>query len=300
MNAVEFCWLIDQISLKGALQDLLGCSGQLLKKNFSSKELLIPIRAQRPYRLPLNLVNHKKINPIYLGPDASVLAEQENYLVIHKPANIHSHPHEYSDKNTILNFLTTTPFAKYLEVNPENYDRGLLYRLDFETSGLLLMAKSTSYYDQIRVNFNQLMKSKYYLAVVDGEFNKDGFHQHSFKAIGEKGSKQKVLPAYERGDALGELEVRLVDYQEGKSLLLVNLHSGLRHQIRAQLAYLGFPILGDTLYGGHKAQRLFLHAYRYEFESIEEDRKAELFDSFFDLNRCFQMCHDMFSLFNRR
>jgi 23S rRNA pseudouridine1911/1915/1917 synthase len=85
-----------------------------------------------------------------------------------------------------------------------------------------------------------------------------------------------------------------------KSLLMIELKTGLRHQIRAQLSYLGFPILGDELYGGNKAERLYLHAWRYEWSEFVEDNHMDLFDRFFDLNRAFQMCHDMLGILKSR
>ena len=89
------------------------------------------------------------------------------------------------------------------------------------------------------------------------------------------------------------MSVFKISVGKGVSLVLVNLKTGLRHQIRAQLSFLGFPILGDELYGGRKAERVFLHALRYEFSDIVEDSNAELFNIFFDLNRALQMTHDM-------
>ena len=297
---IEFHWIQDFPSQKEAIQGLLNCSGQLLKKHFSSKDLSRPIRAKDRSRLPLDLVNHMMINPVFSGPRPTILKETENYLVLHKPSNVHTHPHVYSDQDTLLNFLSEEGQDKVLAVNATQYDRGLLYRLDYETSGIMLVAKNEKYFEEMRANFREKMKSKFYWAIVEGDFNQEGFWTHYFKGSGAKGSKQKVDVTPLPDSDMGELEVKKVLYENGKSLLLVNLSHGLRHQIRAQLAALGFPILGDELYGGAKAERLFLHALRYEWDEIEEDPKADLFDSFFDLNRGLQMSHDMFSVFKRR
>lgn len=297
---IEFHWIQDFSSQKEALQGLLNCSGQLLKKHFSSKELSRPIRAKDRSRLPLDLVNHMMINPVFVGAMPEVLKETENYLVLHKPSNVHSHPLCYSDQDTLLNFLSQSGFDKTLSVNASHYDRGLLFRLDYETSGIMLLAKNEKYFEEMRANFREKMKSKFYWAIVEGDFNQEGFWTHFFRGSGAKGSKQKVENYSFPESDMGELEVKKVLYENGKSLVLVNLSHGLRHQIRAQLAALGFPILGDELYGGTKAERLFLHALRYEWDEVEEDSKADLFDSFFDLNRGLQMSHDMFSVFKRR
>lgn len=67
---------------------------------------------------------------------------------------------------------------------------------------------------------------------------------------------------------LAELEVQKLSFNErtNRSLLQVSLKTGLRHQIRVQLAHLGYPLIGDELYGGESSSRLHLHAYRYQFQ----------------------------------
>jgi len=297
MEWVEFQWLHNEPSFKQALQVLLNCSGQQLKKFFSSKELSRTVEARSSFRLPLDLVNHLKINPLFSGPKPILLEQRENYLVVHKPAGIHSHPHAYSDQNTLLNFLCAQKKWEALAVNGENYDRGLLYRLDFETSGLMIVATEPAFFTEMRIIFNERMKRKFYWAVLEGDFTQEGEWTHYFSASGPRGSIQKVSQQASPGSHEGKLEVRKLLSQNGKSLVLVNLATGLRHQIRAQLAALGFPILGDTLYGGKLAERVYLHAFRYEWDLVEEDRYADLFESFFDLDRALQMSHDMLGRF---
>ena len=300
MEFLEFQWLHDLPSFKVALQDTFGCSGQLLKRHYSSKDLNRSVSARDAVRIPLDLANHLMINPEYSGPQVKILGETADYLILHKPPGVHCHPLKYSDSDTLLNFLVTEKKWEGLMVNRENYDRGLVYRLDYETSGVMLVAKTQSLYSSLRQSFNQSMKRKFYWAIVEGEFDREGSWTHYFKASGLKGSKQKISE-FPQGDAQeGSLEVRKVMSANGKSLLLINLGSGLRHQIRAQLSGLDFPILGDELYGGRKADRLFLHALRYEFEISIEDSCADLFDRFYDLDRALQVSHDMFSVFKSR
>ena len=296
MERVGFCWLEDRPDLKEALQELLECSGQLLKKHFSSKELHRSVRAKDEMHFPIDFINHLAINPVFEGPLPRIISETADYLILHKPANLHCHPLCYSDRDTLLNFLAQKGILDPLLINRGNYDRGLLYRLDYETSGVMVLAKKESVLEGIRQNFSR-MKSKYYWAVVEGDFNREGRWGHYFKATGTKGHKQLVSEVNRPDSQEGILKVKKVISQNGKSLVLVKLETGLRHQIRAQLSALGFPILGDELYGGKQADRLFLHALRYEWENQAEDPHAELFDRFFDVNSCLQMSHDMFRTF---
>lgn len=297
MKSVEFQWLYDEPSLKEGLKKLLGSSGQLIKKHFSGKEQDRSIRARDLARLPIEFINHSRINPEFLGPVPLVIKETENIIAVHKPANLHCHPLSYDDVDTILNFLVTQNLWKPLEVNKDNYDRGLLFRLDFETSGILLLAKNQTAYDDVRKNFQTKIKQKIYWAIVDGDFDRDGIWSHHFQPSGAKGAKQKVSLDPQHNSTEGKLTVKKVMTENGKSLVMVKLESGLRHQIRAQLSALGYPIIGDELYDGKKAERLFLHAFRYESDEVFEDARADLFDSYFDLNRALQMSHDMLRSF---
>lgn len=297
MEWIEVQWLRDEKSLKEALQESLQSSGQQLKKYFSSKQLQRPVVAKELLKLPLDLVNHLKINPEFKGPKPSVLSEDSLYIALHKPAGVHCHPHSYSDKDTLLNYLAAEKKYEALEVNPENYDRGLLHRLDLETSGVVLLAKTDRVYQNTRTAFATEVKRKFYWAVVNGSFDKEGLWTHHFRATGIKGSKQKVSDDPADLSSPGSMAVMKVTENNGKSLLLINLKTGLRHQIRAQLAHLGFPIVGDEFYGGLQAERLFLHALRYEWMDVVEDPNAELFDRLFDLNGALQMSHDMLGRF---
>lgn len=297
MELVELSWLHDDTSLKDALKKTMGASGQLIKRHFSSKEQDRPIKARSTSRLPLDFVNHLKINPEYVGPEITIISETNDYVVLHKPPGVHCHPLCYSDKDTLLNFLAQEQKWEAIEINTENYDRGLLYRLDHETSGVMVLAKNERFLKQMRENFSTAMKRKFYWAIVEGDFDKDGLWKHHFRATGVKGQKQKVSDESHDSSQEATLAVLKISSHEGKSLVLVNLKTGLRHQIRAQLSHLGFPILGDELYGGRKADRLFLHALRYEFLDVVEDPNAELFHVFFDLNSALQMSHDMLGRF---
>jgi 23S rRNA-/tRNA-specific pseudouridylate synthase len=107
-------------------------------------------------------------------------------------------------------------------------------------------------------------------------------------ASGSGGERVKV----DSKGQLAQLDFETIMTQENKSLVLINLKHGLRHQIRVQMAEIGFPLLGDEFYGGTSAERLFLHCWRYEMdEGVFEDTEAELFDNFFDLNSLLEMIH---------
>ncbi len=211
-------------------------------------------------------MNDGEINPEYEGPPINFLYEDENFLVMDKPSNIFVHPLVYDEKNNCLSYLRNLKPA-LLKINKANYDRGLLFRLDFETSGVLVYVKNESAYLHLRENFKMIAKKKKYLCIVEGECRLSGEFVHYFSSKDIKGKKVTVSQS-ELIEDKGELSLKPLTYdsQSNTTLMEVELKTGLRHQIRAQLSFLGFPLRGDEFYGGKKANRLYLHAMTYELE----------------------------------
>lgn len=286
--------LLDEYANTYSFLKELGYSRQFLKKFSITKLQEQRILKQSSISLPLDLLNHLLINPSYRGPEINVLDEEADWICLSKPSHVHCHPLCYSDKNNVLSFLRQKGIYKPLLVNTIHYDRGLLYRLDFETSGVLCLCKKESLYKKIRQNWNQIEKKKRYLAIVQGKLSNSQTFSHLLSTTGKR-VKVKVS---ELSNA--HIKVFPLKYNELHDLTLieVELKEGLRHQIRAQLAFSGLPILGDTLYGAKAEERLFLHSYFYEFTLARgvcfraRDISPSLFGKFFDLNRDLKMLRD--------
>ena len=182
-------------------------------------------------------------------------------------------------------------FFFFLSVNSKSYDRGLMFRLDFATSGLLILLKLDEDYQDLRTNFHKRVKTKTYLAVVSGEFKVESPLIHLLKSVGPNKSKVVLDDKHSADSKFSRLDIAVLEFNEecNLTLLKVGLHQGHRHQIRAQLNIAGFPILGDELYGGAEGPRLFLHCYEYEFEIAGKDYKLkdpnfDLISKFFNFN----------------
>ncbi len=265
-NTIQYSLLESVSSVEEFLKLNFKCSSNKLKKYFDKSFLNRSFEAHATLNLPLNFVNDGEINPDYIGPSIDILHEDETFLVLDKPANLFVHPLVYDEKNNCLSFLRQHK-AEVLKVNIENYDRGLLYRLDFETSGVLVYVKNDSAYQYLRDNFKNIAKKKTYLCLVEGECKLNGSYTHFFSSKDIKGKKVVVSDNPSLGTP-GELSLtaKAYDPKTNTTLVEVELKSGLRHQIRAQLAHLGFPLRGDVFYGGKAANRLYLHAFQYELE----------------------------------
>ena len=267
MNSfVEYVLLESIDSVEEFLKLQFGASSNKCKKFFDRSFLKRAFKARSTLRLPLNFVNEGMINPQYEGPEIEIIYEDDLFIVFNKPANIFVHPLTYEEKNNCLSFLRRIR-PNFLTINIDNYDRGLLYRLDFETSGVLVFVKNEIDYHFMREHFNECAKKKIYLAMVEGECKLKGKYTHYFSSREIKGRRVVVSDRAESGYELeGELNIATTTYfpESETSLLEIELKSGLRHQIRSQLAHLNFPIRGDEFYGGKIAKRLYLHALKYE------------------------------------
>jgi len=281
---VEYVLLESIDSVEEFLKLQFGASSKKCKKYFDKSFLNRTFKARSTLRLPLNFINDGMINPAYEGPKIEIIFEDELFIVLNKPANIFVHPLSYEEKNNCLSFLRTIR-PNLLSVNIDNYDRGLLYRLDFETSGVLVFVKNEIDYRFMREHFSECAKKKIYLALVEGECKLNGMFIHYFSSKEIKGRRVVVRDRAESVDELkGELSITASSYlaASGTSLLEVELKSGLRHQIRSQLSHLNFPIRGDEFYGGKKATRLYLHALKYEL--IYKEKNYQFCIQPFDFN----------------
>ena len=100
-----------------------------------------------------------------------VIEQNEFIFALSKPTGVHSLALKYSESNNLLSYLRDSEnSADIFLINQNSYEKGLLYRLDYETSGLVLFAKKEKIYEQFRQN---ILKEKYYLAIVQGEVDHD-------------------------------------------------------------------------------------------------------------------------------
>lgn len=269
-------------NVEKAIQDILKISRNQIKKSSLSKSFLTK-EAQKGQilDLPEDIVNHHMINPCYDGPEVKILHEDELFIVFDKPSGIHGHPLSYADTTNCLSALRSKMNNHQLwNINNESPEKGLLYRLDQGTSGVLIYAKEETVWNDLRNNFNLAFKEKIYQAVVKGDWKGPHTLQNTIVSSGKKGHKMKVVDHHD--GKMATLEILYSEYFPNKdaSLLRVKLLSGVRHQIRVQLAHQGNPIIGDTLYGSAEYDRLMLHAQRYSFEY---NSKTYTFDSDLDL-----------------
>lgn len=258
---MKFCWLGQDLSLKEVLKSW-GFSQQSIKKAGLSKNYLEKIiRPKDEIELPELLYNKGMINPKFEGPDSPrIIKETGSFLALSKPSQIHCHPLSYAEKDNILSYVRSKGKFSYLQVNEENWDRGLLYRLDFETTGLIVLTNNEDKYKEAREG--KLLGKKIYMVLVEGHYDGD---LKLVDKISTTGKKIKV-------DDFGkEVHLDILEAQHlispNRTILKVQLHEGARHQIRSQLSNMGNPVWGDMMYGAETVGNRFgLHCFSYEID----------------------------------
>ncbi len=191
-----------------------------------------------------------------------ILKETENWVAIEKPVGLSVHPSSSENsQKTIINALLYH-FGKNLS---ENFDEiegkriprpGLVHRLDKVTSGILLIAKNNKTHRTLQENWNQTKKT--YCAVVHGTPPKKGKIEGAIFRDPKNRKKMTVSKHEKSKEAITFFEN--LGTKKNFSLLKINIPTGRTHQIRVHLSAIGFPILGDILYGGDTSERVFLHA----------------------------------------
>lgn len=188
--------------------------------------------------------------------DLPTIYQDDSCLVINKPAGILSHSKgAFNAEATVASFIA--PLLKDM-----SGDRaGIVHRLDRDTSGVMISAKTPEALSHLQKQFSQRKVKKVYYAVIAGRMSptkaiidmpllRNDKKPKTFKV---SPSGKSAITAYEE-----------ISYNGHYSLLRLEPQTGRTHQIRVHLKHLGHPIVGDRFYGGEAAERLFLHAFSLE------------------------------------
>lgn len=207
--------------------------------------------------------------------------EDDDLLVISKQPGLVCHPFSGHNKDTLVNALIHHCKKEHLFVNNDDDTRlGIVHRLDADTSGLMIVAKSQNAGVKLTQDFKNHLPSRHYLALVYGAFkHKTG--KIDVPIIRNLNKRPKMVaskdPKAKR--AVTSFEVLEQFFYENThfSMLDCKIHTGRTHQIRSHMEYINHPVVGDPLYnsGGPKdfdakevlgLNRQFLHSYKISFE----------------------------------
>ena len=204
-----------------------------------------------------------------------IIFEDKDIAVINKQAGLVVHPAQGHYSGTLVNAILY--HIKDLSGINGEMRPGIVHRLDKDTSGLIIIAKNDKAHLELTNMFQNKEIKKTYLAIVKGKINKK--KGRIVTQIGRDRNDRKkmtVLDSLTQGkNAITNFKV--IDQNERFSLVKVDIETGRTHQIRVHMKYMGYPILGDSVYGrADSEKRQMLHAYKLEFLHPITRNKIEL------------------------
>ena len=203
-----------------------------------------------------------------------ILYEDRDVIVIDKPAGMLTTHTRAKESNTVEEWLND--YVRKGQARSRLHI-WLVHRLDRETSGVMMFAKSEAVAEYFRAKWNELTE-KAYLARVEGELaeesgvfeswlkeDEDGYKVRSVEppasvSRSPRGSRDARAPKFAR------TEWKRLSTERDTTLVEVSLKSGRKNQIRVHFSEAGHPVVGDVKYGGQKASRLYLHSTKLRFK----------------------------------
>ena len=207
----------------------------------------------------------------------SIVYEDENLLLLDKKAGLLAHPDEHEYIDTLITRVKRYLYEKgeYRPENENSFVPALVNRIDRNTGGIVLAAKNAQ---TLRI-LNQKMKDreleKYYLCIICGIMKKKEATLKAYLEKNEDKNKVYIHAHQQNGDRTIITHYKVLAEKNNLSLLEIHLLTGRTHQIRAHMAFIGHPLLGDGKYGkntvnkaaGLKKQMLYSYKLKFAFKT---------------------------------
>jgi len=176
-----------------------------------------------------------------------IVYEDDDLMIINKPQGMVVHPAPGHYNGTIVNAILYH-VANIAKIG-ENYRPGIVHRIDKDTSGLLMVAKSELAFKSLSAQLKDKTAYRRYVALVNGEIP---FNEGVVKApIGRSSKNRKEMAVVSTGKP-AVTHIKVLERFHGFTLIECLLETGRTHQIRVHLSYIKYPIVGDQVYGFHK------------------------------------------------
>ncbi len=268
------------------LQRLIKDGAVKVNGHFVTKPSFTLRTNDRVILLEEKVISPKKEFSVEPEPDMplEVVYEDNDLLVVNKPAGIITHPAINEPRHTLANALVAR-YPNLINVGESPLRPGIVHRLDKDTSGLLIVAKNQNAFIFIKKKFLDHEVKKKYLALVEGvpeekegviDFDIRPSKQNRLKKVAVRPrTDADIRAAGQTDEEAKKKSVRSAKtlyktrqvFGDNFALLEVAPQTGRTHQIRVHLSAIGHPVAGDRLYGSRSKllKRQFLHAYALEF-----------------------------------
>jgi 23S rRNA pseudouridine1911/1915/1917 synthase len=210
----------------------------------------------------VDLPPEKVSSPLPQSIPLDIVYEDNDIVVIDKPAGLTVHPAPGHEENTLVNAI----LARFPDMASFTGSErpGIVHRLDKDTSGLIVIARNKKAQDDLLQKFKRHEVHKGYLTLVKGKLEPE--HGVIDAPVGRHPVHRQRMAVVEGGRE-AKTAYRVIKYIGSYTLLEAMPQTGRTHQIRVHLAAIGFPVVGDRVYGVKSPylKRQFLHAYKLGF-----------------------------------
>ncbi len=225
-------------------------------------------------------VNIEDENNTLKGEDIplNIKYEDEDLLVISKEQNMVVHPGAGNSNNTLVNALIYR-YPQIVNVGDEERP-GIVHRLDKDTSGLMMVAKTQRAYESLVNQFKDSLVEKKYLAIVEGKIESEIYID---EPIGRDQRNRIKFTVTNINSKEARTLLKPIKIFDNYTLVDIKLETGRTHQIRVHMRYIGHPILGDLIYGNKnkfKIDKQMLHSYSLTFNHPFTNQKIKIIDDF--------------------
>lgn len=258
--------------LSRAIVQRLVKTGQITVNGYTSKPSY-RVEVADSVRIVFPSEEQAQVLPEHISLD--VIFEDRDLLVVNKPAGMVVHPSYGHESGTLVNAV--------LARCPENLDvggpdrGGIVHRLDMLTSGLILIAKNDTAHAALQRQFKRRTIKKTYLALVESHPSP---RQGLIDAPIGRDKRQRKRMAVVKTGREARTAFQVLESFEKYSLVELHPETGRTHQLRVHLAWLGYPVVGDKIYGYRRQQLLkdrhFLHAHQLDFKHPNTDEALSL------------------------
>ena len=260
----------ENIRIDKYLASILDYSREYIGRLIDSKLVLVNdkiVKASYKVALQDEIVIHDEqmkvedhIEPVKM--DLDIVYEDEYLMVINKPSGLVVHPGAGNYNNTLVNGLMY--YTKHLSDVGGSTRPGIVHRIDKDTSGLLLIAKTNQIHEILADDFKNKRIKREYIALLDGVF-KNGSATIDAPIGRDKQNRERMAVVEDGKHAITHMKV--LKRYDGYTLVSCVLETGRTHQIRVHMAYIGYPIHNDPVYSKEEADSFgqFLHSYKMNF-----------------------------------
>lgn len=235
---------------------------KLIHVNNSIKKPSFKVKNGDIIELPDNYQTETKLEGEDIKLD--ILYEDDYLIVVNKPSGLVVHPGAGNNNHTLVNALIN--HTKNLSTENGSFRPGIVHRIDKDTSGVLLVAKTDQVHEILAEGFKNKTIKRLYIALLDGVFKNASATIDA--PIGRDSKNRLRMTVTKENSKNAITHLKVIKHYQKHTLVELRLETGRTHQIRVHTKYIGYPVHNDPIYTTSHATEFgqFLHAKSLEFE----------------------------------